>query len=67
MWGVFGIYDRYYDNLARNSQRRTYNVSEEVGVRRLASLDRRSLSMSVSLRRRLTETTDDSTDRRSTR
>lgn len=65
VWGVFGIYDRYYNNLDARLAFRTTNVSEEVGVRRLRAFGRRSLSMSVSLRRRLTETTDDSTDRRS--
>jgi hypothetical protein len=67
VWSVFGILDRYNDNLGDRQLNTNYNTSFETGVKRLRAFGRRNLALVVSYRYRNTENTDRSVKRDSDR
>jgi hypothetical protein len=67
VWSVFGILDRYNDNLGDRQRNTTYNTSIETGFKRLRAFGRRNMAVAVSYRYRSTENTDRSVKRDSDR
>ncbi len=67
VWSVFGIYDRYNDNLGDRVANTTYNSSVETGFKRLRAFDRRNMAIALSYRWRGMENTDRSVKRHSDR
>lgn len=67
VWSVFGMVDRYNDNIGDRLANTTYNTSIETGFKRLRAFDRRNMTLAVSYRYRLTQNTDRSVKRDSDR
>ncbi|MCF6289556.1 MAG: hypothetical protein L3J03_00915 [Desulfobacterales bacterium] len=67
-WSVFGMFDHSRNNLADNlALTTTTNVTGEVGVKRKRAFNRRSLKISLSTRRKWTDTDDNSRESTSDR
>lgn len=67
VWSVFGILDRYNDNLGNRVANTTYNTSIETGFKRLRAFGRRNMALALSYRWRNLENTDRSAKRDSDR
>ena len=67
LWMIFGAYDSYRDNLGMTRTRTTYNVTEEIGLRRMRAFGRNSLNISASVRKRNVTSSDNSVENTSNR
>ncbi len=67
-WSLFGVFDHSSNNLADNAAlTTTTNITGEVGVKRKRAFNRRSLKISLSARRKWTDTNDNSREATSDR
>lgn len=67
VWSVFGIIDRYNDNLGDRIANTSYNTSVETGFKRLRAFGRRNMAIALSYRWRSLQNTDRSIKRDSDR
>ena len=67
LWKVFGSVDYYHNDLTGQLAYRTSNTSYEMGLTKRRAFDRKTLTLSTSLRQRVTDTdgkgSDQTTDR----